>query len=1645
MTESAITTGTVSSVSQPDKKYPAFMRSARHRQMNTQSRLSRVAEYLVIALIGYIPQLASRPGVVVSDTKSYLYLDPGRFLVQSMYMWYPSMAAGTVTHERIGYLFPMGPFFLAARFAGIPLWVAERLWMGSILFGAGAGVLYMCKVLGIRGPGRPVAALAYMISPYFLQYVGRESVITLAWAGLPFMIAYTEKTLSSNRKQPGSWRYPALFAIVVATISGINATAVLYLGLAPVLWILFQVTVTREHTWKEAWRATWRIGMLTTLLSLWWVGGLYVEGAYGINVLKYTETVPAVASTSLASEILRGLGYWYFYGSGRLGLWVITSSEMTQQLTTLAFSFAVPILAFVSAIWISFRYRSYFAFLIAFGMIFAVGTYPYTHPSFIGELLKLFMTKTTAGFAIRSTDRATPMVILGTSVLLGLGITALYRHTLSRYKESGTTRHNWLHSKLKYLVGVAAALVCATIIALANPAVWNGTTVPSHYTQPHPLPSYEYKAASWLDSHCNGKRVLVEPGEDFAAYRYGDTIDTIYPGISTCQFILREQLIMGSLPTADMMYAIDSPIQEGAYNWKALAPMARLFSAGYILVQNNLQYERYGQPHPRILWQHFASGIPGLGKPVGFGKPTPNISSIPWVDEQVLKSPADLPWPSPVEVLPVSDPRPIVRAESTNSELLVDGDASGIADAASVGLLNGNNAILYAGTLDKHKSQLDKAIKNGAVLVVTDSNKKRAFAWDLLHGNVGYTEIASEHYAASHPSDAPLRIFGKQPASAMTVAQFTGNVASVTASSYGNAIAYNPEYQPAMALDGDLNTSWLVGAFGVGSGQWWQVNLRHSITTDKINLVQPLAKSDRSITRVTLFFSKSSNPQFPNGSTAPQHGITVDMTAASLTPQGQTITFSPHTFKTLRIRIDSTNRSQLGSKAAIPPVGFSEVRIPGISTTRNLLMPKDLLSAAGSASIHNQLVIIMDRHRLSPYPPHSDPEHQLRRIVWLPDTRRFGISGTARISALIPDNMINELVGVPGSNGSGVVAYSNGRLPGDLRDTASAALSATPGGKSSVMWSPGFGASYQVGDWIQVNTPSPMTISHLNMKIVADGFHSVPTAMRITNGSRQHVYVKLPPIPNRKGRDVATPVTIHFPSISGRHLRFTFTAVRFVYTKDYYSSTPIALPLGIASLGIPGVVIPPPPANIPAVCRKGLVSINGQPLWLEITGSSSTALSGQGLRIEGCGPDASGVTLRAGNNTVVSANGHVTGFNIDRLVLDSAPGGSAELPLSGGGVPFMSTAPNGQPTGNTPKVTVLSKTPVSMNLRVTGATRPFWLVLGESYNLGWQANIHGEHSGKDTILSKPELIDGFANGWLVDPAPGSSGSLNISLDWKPQTPVWIALLLSAVGMLLCILIVLLSYLERKRLKRLAGRILGTNRIRLRNRPTTTSNVMQYNDATGTGKRSEESTAVGRTGHAGSTLAGITEVEEPTLTSPFTWNRRPLSTGKILILAVVAGLSAGSITNPWIGISLFCAVLACLVVSWGRTFLTMTALTTIVSTGAYMVYRQAVEHFLPGSSWAPQFAIASTLTWIAVIFLAADAMITGIFGRTPPIYPGSEQPYYVSPVSSSSSSEMPPATGTPYPATSAIPASGTPTTQAPPSVAKENMQAGSDEE
>ncbi len=1460
-------------------------------------------EHLVLAVIAYVPLLLVKAGVETSDTKTYLYLDPGRFLRQVATMWDPSVALGTVTHEYIGYLLPMGPFYWFFSVLGVPVWVAQRLWLGSILFAAGAGVLLLCRTFELRLPGRMVAALAFMLSPYFLQYAGRISVILLPWAGLPFMVVFAVQAL-----RRGGWRYPALFALVVAVTSGINASSIIYVGVAPVLWLVFAVAVEHESTWREAAIVALKIGVLTLLCCLWWIVGLVVEAGYGVDVLRYTETLPSTSETSTASDVVRGLGYWYFYGSDRLGPWTQSAVAYTQKLWLLAASYLVPALSFVSAVIVRWRHRAYFVGLVVIGMVLSVGAHPYDNPTPVGNLLKQFMSRTTAGLALRSTDRATPLVVLGLAMLLGAGVSAA-RVRLPR-------------------TNVLVALAAAAGVFAANPSLFNGNAqVVSFFTQPAKLPGYEMSAIAHLNKTHKSTRVLAVPGNDFASYRWGDTIDTPQPAYLTRPFVTREQQVMGSIATADTLFAMDDPIQNGFEQWSSLAPMARLLSAGDVLVEYDQRYEHYGTPQPALLAQQLVQTPTGLSDPLDFGKPQPNISSFSTLDEQDLSNLTALPWPSPLVDYTVSDPRPIARGESDSGALIVAGDATGLENLAGLGMLDTDSAIYYSGTLDTKPKQLHQLLARGAVLVVTDTNRKQAFRWDTLSANFDETETPSENPAKTDPSDSQIGLFPGAPADAKTTAFDVGAI-NVTASSYGNPLSYTPEDRPYNAVDGNLDTSWNTGTFVKNpDGQWWQASFQNPVTADHITLAQYRGSSLRSIARVTLSFDGT-------------HRFTTDLDLSSLTKSGQVVSFPQRTFHTLRVTIDSVNMYPSPSSATA--IGFSEVEIPGQHVVEVVQMPRDLLDAAGASSIHNRLTIVMSRERVAPYPVRTDPETTISREFSLPTARTFTLSGSASLSALVPDDEIDTLVGRPGMDEGGVDAYSEGRLPGDLGATASATID----GNLDTAWQPGFGASHQKGDWLEYDLPQSITFDHLALQVVADHRHSVPTSLEISteNGTRS---VNLPPIDDGSSPGATVSVPVSFPALSGRDIRVTVTGVRLEYSTNYYSPKPIGLPLGIAEIGVPGVHAAPVPPNLPGTCQSNLVSIDGQPISVAVVGPTSTALGNGEVSIVPCGADAAGITLSAGNHVVETALGHTpsTGWNVDQLTLDSALGGGP-APAA----PFDSL-PATQP-GASPVVSVTRQAPTSEQLKVTGATGAFELVLGQSVNSGWKAVASpagtggarsADHAGS-VDLGPPQLVDAFANGWQVTTADlralGADGrnSFTVSLEWTPQRAVWAALAISAAAILLCIVLALFAeWWSRRRARRPATQ--GPPDGSRRSEPAPTR------------------------GHG------------PVLSNPLSSGESRPPAWAIVVVSILTGLVAGAITSPAIGAATAVATAAALALKWLRGIVTLAAVGLFIAGSVSVVAGQALHAIPESSNWPSAYETAALLIWMAVVALGADAVVS----------------------------------------------------------------------
>lgn len=1312
-------------------------------------RLREAVPTAILAVTIYLPLLLTRPGRVGADTKSYLYLDPGRMLSRAPTMWDPNIGMGTVTHQNIGYLWPIGPWYWLADAVGMPDWVAQRLWLGTILFAAGVGVRFMLKAMGQEGPHVTAATFCYALTPYILTLAARLSVILLPYAGLPWLIGLTVLSLRRRR-----WREPALFALVVATIGSVNATALILCGLGPLVWIFHEVAITREVRFRDAMAAVGRIGVLTVACSLWWLAGLWAQGGYGIEILRYTETAETVAMASLSLEVLRGLGYWFFYGEDRYGPWIAPSRAYMDNPLLIAVTYAIPTIGLLGAAAARFRERMFFLLLLALGLFLAVGAHPWDDPAPANAAIKAFL-ESEVGLSMRSLPRAAPLVVLALSVFAGALIASIsaQRPRLARPLTAG-------------LVGLSV---------LALPPLWRGQLVDANLDRTEEIPGYWTEAAHALDARDDGTRVLEVPGSDFASYRWGNTVDPVLPGLMDRPYVARELIPYGSPASADLLNAFDHRLQEQIFEPEALAPMARFMGAGDISVRSDLSYERFNTPRPRTLWR-LLSTAPGILDKLGFGPSARNTprADLPLVDEQALLTPPSLPDPPEVGVLGIEDPEKIVRTAPTDQPVVLAGDGEGIVDAASAGLLTGHELVLYSASFVDDADALREQIDRDGALVLTDTNRRAARRWGTVRDNTGITERAGQTALERDWKDQRLEVFEGATDDQATVTESRGGVWA-DATSYGNSVSLTPEDNPTFAVDGDVNTAWRTGGFSAATGERLQVTYRDRITTDRITLLQAVGGvRTRTIARVGISFDGGPSTTYELDASSRPDRPADDGTA------GQVITFPTRSFRTIDITIEGTDPDRLRRYDGISAVGFAEVVVTDLDGTRPVAdevvrLPTDLLDVAGHDALDRSLAVVLTRLRVAgTVAVRSDPERSMARTFSLPDARSFAVTGQIRLSnRAVGDNVIDAALGLPDAGSGGVTATSSRRLPGGLANRAMAAIDGDP----DTWWSPGF--LDQRGEFVDYVAARPVTVDELQLTLLNDGRHSVPRSLEVAVGEGDDLdiqTVEVPAISDQANENGSTSVAVRLPrTVQGRHIRVTIPraedSVRNVETLDWFTGRPLIMPIGLVELGIDGLSAPDLPTRVDDTCRDDLLEVDGEGVGLSVSGTTAALLAGEALPARSCDPD--GLALPEGASTLRTTRADFTGLDVDRVILRSAAGGDADTedgPL----------VPGSRPGEGRPDVRVDAQGRTTVDATVADAPEPFWIVLGQSYNPGWHATADGAD------LGPPTLVDGYANGWEVP----AGTDIDLHLEWTPQRVVWGAIWLSVAALLVALFLAL---------------------------------------------------------------------------------------------------------------------------------------------------------------------------------------------------------------------------------------------------------------
>ena len=1282
-------------------------------------------EIVVATLLAYVPFFLSSPGRLSSDTKQYLYLDPGQFLARVPWLWDPHVAAGTVSHQHIGYLFPMGPFYWVMAQVGVPVWIAQRFWLGTISLAALFGARWLFARLGTGRVGAIVGALVYAFTPYQLAFTARISVLLLPWAALPWIVSLTMRAA-----RRGGWRDPALIALIMLTIGGVNASALLLVAIAPAIWIAFELVSGRERA-VAALGASARIVVLSLAVSLWWIAGLWAQGAYGLPVLQLTENVRTVSTSSTPGDILRGLGNWFFYGYDRSGRSLVQTQAYLSSRAVIIASFLVPSIALLAGVVVRWRHRAYFATCVVVGTVVGVGAWPFDDTTPYGRLWKAFTDHSSVGLALRNTPRAVPVVVLGVAGLLAAGVGAI----------------TW--SRLRAVTAVAMVLV--VLVALLP--VWRDGFLTPGVERPNDIPQYWHRAIRSLDHESHSTRILEIPGSNFATYRWGNAIEPIVPGLTTRPYLAREVLPYGSPESVNLLDAFERRIQNGSFEPQTLAPISRLFGVGTIAVRNDLAYERSGAPHPRAVWLALTDPrAPGLGTPQRFG---PHIPAIPsTVDATDLRRGGTTPNPPAVALFPVERAVPILRTAADRDPVVMSGDGEGIVNLAAAGLINGTERILVLADVDR--SALDHALHTGAALVLTDTNRRRASSYfSSIRDTKGATQRSGQTTHDVHGYDDQTDPYRDHRDLAHSVVEQHGGV--VDASADGGA--ERPEDRATRAFDGDVRTQWRVGGVDP-SGTAITIRPSHRVTADHISLVQPLGlPRDRWINRARVIV----NDRAP---------IDVDLGPGSLTVVGQRVAFPRTVVRKLTVQILALHQSPFDPTFA-NAVGFAEIRLENVRVTETVRLPVDMAARVNRHAAGHSFAVVLTRLRQETgTDDRQDEELTLDRRVVLPDTRTYGITGTARVNPDASDAVIDSVMG---TETAGVEYRAASHLAGDADARASRAFTSSPGQE----WTSAYGT--ENGQWIEVARRAPTSVDHLDLSVVADRRHSTPTAMSVLADDKvvASTAVRVPASVAAADTTTRFPVHIQFPSTTASTFRVLVT--RTAVPPDAPIPSPARIPpVAFSSILIPGLAPAPAAGSIAPTCRADVLTVDGTARAVRLVGTAGNAR--RGLALELC---SGSLALSRGSHRIVSARGWDTGIDVDRLVLDSSRAGQPRPPGR-----LVHPAPAGA------QVIVRGSSDSHFDLRARTDGHPFWLVLGQSHNRGWRPTALGRTFGP------PTLVNGYANAWLIHPP--RPGTVAITLDWTPQRVVWIALGLSALGTLLCLAIVAFTHRRRSRVTPVAS-------------------------------------------------------------------------------------------------------------------------------------------------------------------------------------------------------------------------------------------------
>ncbi len=1012
-----------------------------------------------LTLLSFAIAFLQRPGEVTADTKIDLHVEPVRFLGEVASVWSSSGGLGQVqAGQYSGYLWPMGPFFALGDLAGVPEWVVQRLWLGLLLAVAAWGVVKLMATLAdVAGPGDAalsctVAGALYVVNPYVTTFTQATTVTLLGYAALPWLLLAVHRGL----RTPGRWWWPAVFALVLtSTGGGVNAAVTGWVLAGPVLLLLYE-WLTGATNRRAVWSLTWRTALLSIAASTWWLVPVAVHAAFGINFLPFTESAGAIWATTSIPESLRLMGYWLSYlggGFGDLPLpYFDASAELLFSRPVVVASLLVPGCALAGLVWTwRWRYAPFFLLMLLAGLLVMTAGFPDGTP--LRRAVTAAYNHLEPVQFLRTTYKAGPLVALALACLGGAAAAEAWRRLPARAPR------------------IAAAVVGVGLVCVASWPLVTGRAVDPKFAFDEVPDAWE-QAADRVDTRLGpNARALILPGQLYAFYDWGATVDPILPALAERPVASKTAVPYSDLRAVDALWTVDAGIHQERFVPGQLEPLLAWLAAGTVVTGTDDDIERSGAPPAAEAARALA--LAGLREPAAEYGP------------ERLHQPAAGSLTAPIALAQVraydTDGAGLVRVEPREGGVLLDGSAEGVAALAAFDALEPAVPLAYASDLDD--GEVASAAARADELVITDTNRRRIVSPSRPRQTWGRTLAADEPL----PVDAPrLEPFGAQEEDEQTVAVLRG--AEALRSPFTPGFPQFPEHGPFAAFDGDTRTWWEADRELRGPDRWVEVRFEDARDVPFVEVL-PRRQDATTVTEVEV-----AGRRFP------------------LEPGWNRLALGLDDVERLRVRI--TDRGLPDGRRG-GPGALAEVRVPGLRV-RELLRPPRTLErataevdttatavsylftrATGDLPFRRQPVsdpdaaAVPDEHSVEPplIREAADAERDIERAIEPPVGRVYDVEAWVSAAADAPDPALDRLAGFSGPE----------------RFTSSSRYEGRPGVRASKAFD-GDHATAWVGRavagseaWLEWRTPERATVASLRLR-APQAPARLPSRVRVSAG-----------------------------------------------------------------------------------------------------------------------------------------------------------------------------------------------------------------------------------------------------------------------------------------------------------------------------------------------------------------------------------------------------------------------------------------------------------------------------------------------------------------------------------------------------------------